>query len=241
MKRRWPLALLAAVLAGIVSLAFVYPHQMVSPGNLQPAHAQLEQHCFACHAPFQGASAKRCIACHAIADIGRMTTRGAPIPSSKGRIPFHQGLVEKDCIACHSEHPTPAFARNRVKPFDHALLVPAVRTQCQNCHAAPADAQHKGLKLPCAQCHQARAWKPATFAHARYFPLTGDHNVTCVLCHPGQDYRQYSCTGCHEHERTRMIAVHREEGIHNIDNCARCHRRGNAEDENGGREGADDD
>lgn len=98
-----------------------------------------------------------------------------------------------------------------------------------------------GLKLPCAQCHQPRAWKPATFDHARYFPLTGDHNVACVTCHLGQNYRQYTCTGCHEHERNRMIAVHREEGIRNIDNCVRCHRGGTAEGDEGEREGEGDD
>ena len=32
-------------LASIVALIFIYPHQMVSPGNLRPAHAELQDNC----------------------------------------------------------------------------------------------------------------------------------------------------------------------------------------------------
>ena len=68
--------MIAANLVVLVALAFVYPHLMVSPGRSSPAHAELTTDCFACHAPLRGAAAERCIACHAVADIGLRTTKG---------------------------------------------------------------------------------------------------------------------------------------------------------------------
>lgn len=234
---RWLWALTLLVLAGLIGLAIRYPHAMISPGDLIPAHAALQEDCFACHTPFRGATADRCIACHAVADIGRRTSKGVPITARARRPAFHQALVEQNCLACHSDHPAPALTRRPPKPFDHGLLAATMRGACQSCHRPPADAQHRGSNLPCAQCHKTSGWTPSSFDHRRYFPLGGDHAVACVTCHVGGDYRRYSCFGCHEHERGRMIAKHREEGIANIDNCVRCHRDGDAEEGERGGEG----
>lgn len=237
---RWLPALIGMALAGVITLAFVYPHQMVGPGKLMPAHKALENDCFACHAPFQGASPARCMTCHAVADIGRRTTKGVAIEGDRRRTAFHQGLVEKNCIACHSDHPPPALASKRAVAFDHGLLEAKARTQCSACHAAPADAFHRKAAAPCSECHRSTGWKPATFDHSRIFPLDADHDVTCSTCHVGEDYRRYTCYGCHEHQQSRMVAEHLEEGIRNIESCARCHnannRRGSRE-----RESRDDD
>ena len=67
---------IAANLVVLVALAFVYPHLMVSPGPLTRGHAELATDCFACHAPWRGAAAQRCIECHALADIGLRSTKG---------------------------------------------------------------------------------------------------------------------------------------------------------------------
>lgn len=227
-------------LAGVIGLAFLYPHEMVSPGDLTRAHAQLQNDCMACHAPFRGASPDRCIRCHAVAEIGRKTVPGRPIQRPARYPAFHQELVEKNCMACHSEHPTPAFAQRSMVKFEHGLISPATRRNCQTCHTAPADALHRGANLPCAQCHKVSGWKPATFDHARFFPLSGDHNAPCATCHVGGNFRQYTCFGCHEHERSRMLAEHAEEGIRNIDNCVRCHRGGGKEEGERGERGDDD-
>ena len=96
MKRPWIMLLVAANLAVIMALAFIYPHLMVSPGPLVPAHAQLATDCFACHTPLRGASADRCVTCHAVADIGVRSTTGVAagadraggadaVPSASGR------------------------------------------------------------------------------------------------------------------------------------------------------------
>jgi hypothetical protein len=240
MKRRWLLALVAANLAGIAVLVFAYPHLMVSPGALVPAHATLATDCFACHAPLRGASADRCMACHAVADIGLRSTQGVTLLPAHLKTPFHQALVERDCMACHSDHAGPLLTHKSRKRFSHALLQPAVRARCESCHRTPDNSLHRGLgptlRGNCLQCHRADAWKPATFDHARLFLLTGEHDTSCETCHVTDDYRQYTCFGCHEHRPDKVRAQHEEEGIRDLEHCARCHR---SADDKEGHEGGD--
>lgn len=239
MKRALWIAM-ALALAAIIALSFIRPHEMVSPGNLIPAHAALQGDCFACHAPLQGASAQRCTACHRLADIGLRSTRGTGIAQGDRRPPFHQALTEPDCMACHSDHPRPKLAKARAVQFDHALLRVSVRTNCQACHLPPRDALHRGRQMACSTCHQPAHWKPATFDHARYFLLDRNHNTACTTCHLGGNYARYTCYGCHEHREASILAEHREEGIADIRNCTRCHRSAHGEHE-GGREGGRED
>lgn len=241
MSARWLQAAVGAALACVVALAFVFPHQMVGPGKLIPAHRELESSCFACHVPFQGASSDRCMTCHAVTSIGRRTTKGAAIARRDRQSAFHQALAEKNCLACHSDHPPPALTERRLTRFDHALLDNRMRADCATCHDAPADALHRGATAQCSQCHREAGWKPVMFDHRRFFPLDADHKVACMTCHVGADYRRYTCYGCHEHERSRMLAVHGEEGIRNIDACARCHNAKNWHAESEGERGDDDD
>lgn len=234
MKRRWVLAIIAANVLALVALAFVYPHLMVGPGALAAGHADLATNCFACHAPFRGASADRCIACHAIADIG--ATTGGAIGSA--RHTFHRDLVSPDCMACHTDHAAPRLAHTAHRPFAHALLAPATATQCASCHAPPAIESHRDLGTACATCHRTNGWKPATFDHDRYFVLDRHHNTTCVTCHAAADRRSHTCYGCHEHQPEKIRRQHLEEGIRDVGDCVACHRsasshprRGDAEDD----------
>jgi hypothetical protein len=243
MTPRWIWIAIGLLLAVIVAAIFVYPHQMVSPGNLQPAHAELQQNCFACHAPFRGASPDRCIACHTVADIGRLTTLGVPVTPASGRPAFHASLASQDCMACHTDHPRPRLTRNLVRSFDHALLTPAVQPRCAACHTPPKDNFHRGVVPTCSQCHSTTVWKPATFDHDRYFSLRPPHDATCSTCHVGGNVQAYTCFGCHEHQKARIEARHTREGIRNIANCVRCHRSAEGEGGEGqgreGREGRD--
>lgn len=228
MTPRWVWIGLITVLATLVALAFVLPHQMVSPGNLQLAHADLQQDCFACHEAFRGAAPERCIKCHAVAEIGRRTSKGQPIAWS--RIPpFHEALLQRDCMACHTDHPRPRLTRNLAPAFDHELLKPVLRARCETCHRPPKDDVHRNIREACSQCHGSQVWKPAMFEHSRYFSLAPPHDAKCSTCHVGGNYRTYSCYGCHAHQRGRTEAEHLEEGIRNIQDCARCHRSANEE------------
>jgi hypothetical protein len=232
---RWAWFVVTAALAAVLALVVARPHQMVSPGDLIPAHASLQQDCFACHAPFRGVSAERCQRCHVVADIGRRTTRGVPIAWK--RPPFHQALTTRDCAACHTDHPRPRLTRNLDRPFDHALLRAELRDRCADCHAAPPDPFHRDAGASCGQCHTTRGWTPATFDHERYFSLAPPHHAACATCHVNRQYGSYTCFGCHEHRPDRIEAKHREEGIRDVRNCVRCHRGADDERGEGAREG----
>lgn len=220
---------LAINLIVLTVLVFVFPNLTVSPGKLIPGHQQLEQDCFACHAPLQGASVERCISCHKPADIGILNTQGKPVVKPLSKTPFHQKLQSQDCLACHSDHAGVKRYRQQGH-FKHALLQTATREQCQSCHQSPKDALHKQISGNCAQCHSQEKWTPATFDHDRFFELDRDHNTECVTCHVRNDYSRFTCYGCHEHTPENIRREHIEEGIRKFDNCVECHRNADEHD-----------
>ena len=220
---------LAANLIALAVLAFVYPHLMVGPGRLIPGHSTLETDCFACHAPLSGVTTERCIRCHQPADIGKLTTLGVPIQKPLTKTPFHQKLVQQDCLACHSDHA--GVRRYRIEGrFNHALLSSDVRKECQSCHQSPKDSLHRQITGNCSQCHRQDKWLPATFDHNTYFVLDRDHNTKCVTCHVRNDYSRYTCYGCHEHTPDKIRREHIEEGIRDFKNCVECHRSADEHD-----------
>lgn len=234
--RRWVLGIIAANLLGLVALVFAYPHLMVSPGALVPAHAEITTDCFACHAPLRGAVTERCVACHVLPDIGLRTSKGEALPKPTVKTSFHQELIEQDCMACHSDHTGPKLTRHSRKPFSHAMLRPATRERCASCHTAPKNNLHRDMTVGCGQCHTSESWKPATFDHAKLFVLDQDHDASCVTCHIGNDFSRYTCYGCHEHTPANVRRKHQQEGIQNFENCAECHRSASGKPQ-GKREG----
>lgn len=224
---------LAANLAVLAILAFAYPQLMVAPGKLISGHRALESDCFACHTAFGGTAAERCTTCHQPDQIGRLTTAGQPIAKPLTSTPFHQKLVKRDCLACHSDHAGVKRYR-QVGRFDHSLLGPVSGQVCQDCHKPPADTLHQQITGNCLQCHSQVRWTPATFEHDRFFRFDRDHAVQCTTCHTRNDYKRYTCYGCHEHTPERIRGEHIEEGIRDFRNCHECHR---SADENGIRGG----
>jgi hypothetical protein len=229
MKRHWLLALISANLAALLTLVFIYPDLMVSPGPLVNAHAEQATDCFSCHAPLRGAASDRCMDCHALPDIGLRTSKGAPIAQKTLKTSFHQELIEQDCMACHTDHQGPKLAQRSRKSFSHVLLRPAIREQCVSCHKSPTDGLHRQITGNCKQCHTQEAWKPATFDHDKLFLLDRDHNTSCVTCHTNNDYGRYTCYGCHEHQPDKVRREHVKEGIQNFENCVECHRSADEE------------
>lgn len=230
----------AATLGLSLAFAIVYPDIAIKPGELSQGHASLKRDCLRCHTMWGGATKANCITCHKLADIGRVTTTGALLAvSEKPRVLFHQSLSNTDCSACHVIHATERARRTPVK-FQHDLLNPDFRNGCIACHGVqrPRDSLHQQVTAQCSACHSTSAWRPATFEHDRYFRFDRNHPSKCDACHTSANFKEYTCYQCHEHSPQRIAAKHLEEGIRNFEQCARCHRTGNAEDsEHEGREG----
>lgn len=232
--------ILAANLITLAFLSFTYPHLMVAPGKLISGHKHLSTDCFACHAPLIGATYERCVNCHKPADIGRLTTRGIAITKPLTSAPFHQQLISQNCVGCHSDHA--GVKRYKVQGhFNHALLKLDTRKQCQDCHQSPDDTLHQKITRNCSQCHGQDKWLPATFDHNKYFVLDGDHNGRCVTCHVRDDYKRYTCYGCHEHSQSNIRRKHIEEGIRDFNNCVKCHRSADEDDIQGGERAGEED
>jgi hypothetical protein len=231
MSRRWALGLISAALLVLAGLVVAYPQIMIAPGPLAPGHAKLTDDCFACHVPLRGATAAKCISCHAVAAIGVTTTTGAAVQRKPSQAPFHQALTTQDCMACHSDHAGPSLTHRSNVTFSHALLKGGAKEDCAGCHAAPTTQAHRSFGADCARCHVQDHWKPATFDHAKFFVLDGDHNAPCATCHLSDDFSKYTCYGCHEHQPDRIRSKHVKEGIPTFENCASCHRSAHGERE----------
>lgn len=221
--------LLWANLGVIAVLVFVFPHLMISPGRVLDGHAALATDCFACHVPLLGASSDKCVACHQVASIGVLTSKGVPLSVKKTKTPFHQKLLGQDCVACHSDHAGVAKYRSKGR-FSHQLLEEATRTECLACHARPADPLHQQASDQCGQCHTVTRWKPAAYDHDKLFAFDRKHNVKCLFCHPGDDYKKYTCYECHEHSVAKIRKEHLEEGIQDYERCVLCHRNADEDD-----------
>lgn len=229
MKSKNLLLVVVVNLIALILLAIFYPQQMLSPGNPIEAHAELATDCFACHTPFLGSPAEKCIDCHKVDEIGKITTKGLPIEKENKNVAFHQKLIKDDCVSCHSDHKG-VKAFRPISYFSHNLLEPALLKQCDSCHDNPVDDLHRKITGNCSGCHTQDAWVPATYDHDKYFRFDKHHDTECVTCHINNDYAKYTCYGCHEHSRSKIREEHVEEGIRDYENCTECHRSGD-EDE----------
>ena len=128
--------------------------------------------------------------------------------------------VTKDCNSCHQSQNWKTLIA-----FNHEVLLN--KNNCTSCHQKPIDDYHSIIKENCDQCHSTRKWIPSTFDHTNYFILDQNHNAACNICHTNNNFKSYTCYGCHEHNEKSIIAEHNEEGISNIGNCIACHKSGN--------------
>jgi hypothetical protein len=196
------------------------PAQLVSPGPLSAPHAELQglRRCTACHQLGQrGASADRCLECHA--------ALRARLEAGTG---YHATVTDRGCGSCHAEHYGREFALVRLDTaaFDHGgtgyeLRDAHVRAGCRSCHNAAlvGDAA-------------VRREKKTRAALDRTFLGLGRQ---CTTCHAaddphGRQFRGRSCNACHGEERWDAAprfdhdqAGFRITGRHADAACAGCH------------------
>ena len=236
MKNNILYPILGMVLVICLLSLFQYPEIMISPGKLMQGHQELSNRCMACHVFIVGTTSEKCMVCHRIDEIGIVTTKGKAIEQGlEFMISFHRELVEKDCVACHSDHVGVSVYR-KISTFTHGLLAARIRDDCKGCHKKPDDKLHKKITDNCSRCHNDHEWETRILDHDDYFVLDEEHDVECSTCHTKDDYALYSCYGCHEHRYSSIRDEHIEEGINDFTNCTECHL---SADEDDIRHGAD--
>ena len=115
----------------------------------------------------------------------------------------HATLTCETCHQANRIHDRAGLAKGGVN-LKRTFL--GLTASCDSCHGDPHQKQF--APRGCPDCHDARAWKPATFDHGRSaFPLTGAHEgVACASCHkpaaPGGPIRfkgtpHQACDSCH--------------------------------------------
>lgn len=211
----------------------------LAKSNFQ-SHAQFEQDCAQCHAPWRGITADRCQQCHTNVAMQRETATG-----------LHGKLVDTGrCQSCHTDHKgrTAEITLLALDSFDHLRLTnfslahhetdyDGTALTCQKCHTEglsqasaiecvscheTADPTFLGehtqlFGSDCLGCHDGRDTM-ADFDHAQVFPLEGAHTpLACQDCHANQTFMEpaRACAACHAEP-----AVHA--GLFGQD-CARCH------------------
>jgi hypothetical protein len=219
---------------GLIAVLVMMGRRVFSPGPLtavhpqnQPlqgfaSHADFENECSRCHAPLQGATTDRCLACHVTVDTELKANTGV-----HGALP---GV--DDCSSCHLEHlgrearitrfDTTDFPHQQASGFSlskHITNYNGLPFACADCHAS---AGYKFEQTGCAMCHaqaesvfivehQANAGEEcllchdgsgrmAQFDHALFFLLEGAHaTVACVDCHANNrlENTPADCYSCH--------------------------------------------
>jgi len=205
------------------------------------SHAEFENDCGQCHAPFRGIEAARCENCHANVADERKTASG-----------LHGGLTGQavlQCASCHQDHKGREFNPSAVSlvNFDHSVVGFALATHqqtydgssltCQTCHTAEgysfnqqtctdchsqAEASFMSEHVEtfgndCLSCHDGTG-NTANFDHDQFFPLEGAHlTVECTACHVNRQFRgaPTECAACHAEPEAHQ-------GLFGTD-CAACH------------------
>ncbi len=210
----------AVLIAGLVIAVVLSGGAMFSPGELTAyavndrpvqgfrSHADFQQDCRQCHAPFLGIATDRCEGCHTSVRDERATATG-----------LHGHLdvaLAARCGECHDDHEGPDHDPSAlaIRKFDHAstgfalarhiINFDETALECRACHSVPG---YTFLLARCADCHSA--------AEADF--LTGHQTAfggACLDCHDGVDR-----TATFDHSQTALAL----EGRHAQLECAACH------------------
>ncbi len=210
-------------------LVYLFPGEAISPGDLLEKHGHLEESCSNCHVTFKGAQSEKCAQCHIPEKIGVFKANSQIINQGKKRLSFHAKLNADSCISCHKEHQGRFTLRQTVR-FSHEMLGINDTKSCMECHQKPTNSIHQQASQNCGRCHNPTNWASVDIDHNTYFQFDRDHQTDCSTCHPGSNYRKYTCYGCHEHSPRKIEREHVKEGIHDYENCAECHRSGDEHD-----------
>ena len=189
--------------------------------------------CFACHEKdymsakepdhVAGNYATNCVECH---NINAFSWSGAGINHAFFPLLESHNI---DCASCHVQG----------EPYN------SISQECISCHltdyqqATNPNHQTVGFPTQCAECHDLSPdWRPANFTNhdAQFFPVySGKHKgewESCTDCHTNaNDFAQFSCTNCHEHNQSDMNEEHGGVNGYVYDSkaCFECHPSGDGD------------
>ncbi len=187
------------IAASIIALCAIFPHLMLNPGELIEGHQEIKNDCAACHRPFWGIEASRCISCHKIDEIGIADSSKNTLTEDNERALFHGKLKNQECMSCHTDHKG-MYDQTSIDHFDHGLLSVDMKIDCGSCHGKPVDKLHDRLSVSCNSCHNTDSWEfSGTFDHGM---ITGSDKANCTSCHlkPDDSFHQLlqeNCDKCH--------------------------------------------
>ncbi len=151
--------------------SYLYDHDQKTKFPLRGKHK--DTRCDNCHQQdYQKKLPTDCYSCHREQDA-------------------HQGMLGKECQACHGE------AVWREHAFKHESFK---NTSCNDCHRHD-DVHQDRYGNKCGDCHQVQAWKEDKFNHDTIikFPLRDSHaKVACLRCHQGEAANERGKTACHQ-------------------------------------------
>ena len=130
-----------------------------------------------------------------------------------------------ECKACHTEARSANTKPANAKPAEAKARAARemLSTTCYSCHQSDDRKRgHQGqFGEKCETCHNAAAFKPSLFDHARdtSMVLGGKHTrITCVSCHRGALYStrtERACLSCHKDQDVHFTTYGTE--------CEKCH------------------
>ncbi len=191
--------------------------------------------CTECHinGVFQG-TPRTCVGCHQ-ADYNGTTNPNHAASS-----------FSTDCTICHN---TNGWAGANFLHNTYPLIGAHTTVNCNQCHInnvyqgtprtcvgchqddynGTNDPDHaaSGFSTNCTECHNNNTWQGAVFNHT--FPIQGPHNLACNVCHTNpNNFQQFNCLSCHEHNKTKMDDKHSGENgyVYASQNCVNCHPNG---------------
>ncbi|NTU90631.1 MAG: hypothetical protein HGB01_01300 [Chlorobiaceae bacterium] len=223
-----PLTAFLAFSVLLVAVLLAFPELTLNPGPLLGGHEKLKHNCLACHVPFGGAAASKCVECHRPDSIDSRSVSGALLPGASKKVSFHRGLSPSSCLECHTDHKGPD-AKKSLRSFSHDLLPASIRNGCNACHSEsrPKDSLHRQFGSSCAQCHDTRNWRSALFDHRM---LQGGTSVNCLACHAKEKpddsiHRQINmnCAGCHSTMRWKPATFDHRSAAASGKQCVSCH------------------
>lgn len=183
------------------------------------------QDCIACHTDHKGIDPKLSLSKFEHSLLQKPVLNNCVSCHKTPENELHKQL-STDCKSCHTTTDWKAS-----KTFNHELISTETKNNCTSCHTSPQDSFHQSAQTNCNECHTTNKWLPSTFNHSSFFKLDRDHSPNkCNTCHVDNNFKTYSCYGCHEHSQANIRGEHLEEGIKNFQNCVLCHKSGDEHD-----------